>query len=394
MKNKKIIILIIIIVILIIVGIIYFFNKNLVKLDNSKIVLKSNLDIQVYDEVYISDMIEKIDGKLIDNKKIETNKLGTKEIEYIYKDNNNRKKKATMQVNIIDNEKPIILLKGSYTITVGSDNNLTDIILSADNYDKKPKREIIGDYDVNKVGSYNLVYRVTDSENNIAEENFTLYVKEKNISNVKPTSTKFEDVINTYKTSNNSIGIDISKWQEEIDFSKLKKENVEFVMIRVGTQNGFDGESIEDSYFKKNIEGALKENIPVGIYYYSYATSKKEALQQAKWVIDMVKDYKVDLPIVFDWESWIHFNTLNLSLYDINQIADTFLNEIEAAGYESMLYGSKYYLENIWESNHQIWLAHYTTKTTYTGEYLMWQLCDNGKIDGIDNYVDIDIMNK
>lgn len=394
MKNKKIIILIIIIVILIIVGIIYLFNKNTIKLDNSKIVLKSNLDIQVYDEVYISDMIEKIDGKLIDNKKIDTDKLGIKEIEYIYKDNNNRKKKATMQVSIIDNEKPIILLKGSYTIIVGSDNNLTDIILSADNYDKKPKREIIGDYDVNKVGSYDLIYRVTDSENNVAEEKFTLYVKEKSTTNVKPTYTKFEDIVNTYKNDNNIIGIDISKWQEEIDFSKLKNENVEFVMIRVGTQNGFDGISIEDSYFKKNIEGALKENILVGIYYYSYATNKKEAKEQAKWVINMIKDYKIDLPIVFDWESWIHFNTLNLSLHDINEIADTFLNELESSGYKAMLYGSKYYLENIWKSNYPVWLAHYTNQTNYTGKYLMWQLCDNGKIDGINNYVDIDIMYK
>lgn len=394
MKNKKIIILIIIIVILIIVGIIYLFNKNTIKLDNSKIVLKSNLDIQVYDEVYISDMIEKIDGKLIDNKKIDTDKLGIKEIEYIYKDNNNRKKKATMQVNIIDNEKPIILLKGSYTIIVGSDNNLTDIILSADNYDKKPKREIIGDYDVNKVGSYDLIYRVTDSENNVAEEKFTLYVKEKSTTNVKPTYTKFEDIVNTYRNDNNIIGIDISKWQEEIDFSKLKNENVEFVMIRVGTQNGFDGISIEDSYFKKNIEGALKENILVGIYYYSYATNKKEAKEQAKWVINMIKDYKIDLPIVFDWESWIHFNTLNLSLHDINEIADTFLNELESSGYKAMLYGSKYYLENIWKSNYPVWLAHYTNQTNYTGKYLMWQLCDNGKIDGINNYVDIDIMYK
>lgn len=394
MKNKKFLLLIILVVILIIIGIIYFLNKNTIKLDNSKIILKSNLDIQVYDEVYISDMIEKIDGKLIDNKKIDTNKLGTEEIEYTYKDNNNSKKKATMQVNIIDDEKPIILLKGSYTITVGSDNNLTDIILSADNYDKKPKREIVGDYDVNKVGSYNLIYKVTDSENNVAEEKFTLYVKEKSTSNIKSTSTKFEDVISTYKNDNNSIGIDISKWQKEIDFSKLKKANVEFIMIRVGTQNGFDGISIEDSYFKKNIEGALKENIPVGIYYYSYATSKKEAKEQAKWVIDMIKDYKIDLPIVFDWESWVHFNTLDLSLHDINEIADTFLNEIEISGYEAMLYGSKYYLENIWESNYPIWLAHYTSKTTYTGKYLMWQLCDNGKIDGINSYVDIDIMYK
>lgn len=299
-----------------------------------------------------------------------------------------------MQVNIIDNEKPIILLKGSYTIIVGSDNNLTDIILSADNYDKKPKREIIGDYDVNKVGSYDLIYRVTDSENNVAEEKFTLYVKEKSTTNVKPTYTKFEDIVNTYRNDNNIIGIDISKWQEEIDFSKLKNENVEFVMIRVGTQNGFDGISIEDSYFKKNIEGALKENILVGIYYYSYATNKKEAKEQAKWVINMIKDYKIDLPIVFDWESWIHFNTLNLSLHDINEIADTFLNELESSGYKAMLYGSKYYLENIWKSNYPVWLAHYTNQTNYTGKYLMWQLCDNGKIDGINNYVDIDIMYK
>ena len=76
-------------------------------------------------------------------------------------------------------------------------------------------------------------------------------------------------------------------------------------------------------------------------------------------------------------------------------MAEAFLDEVEKDGYEGMLYSSKTYLENIWMNpKHDIWLAHYTDQTTYTGSYKMWQMCENGKVDGIDTLVDIDILYK
>ena len=86
---------------------------------------------------------------------------------------------------------------------------------------------------------------------------------------------------------------------------------------------------------------------------------------------------------------------MELSIFGLNEVADSFINTVNKAGYDGMLYGSKNYLNTIWKYHtEEVWLAHYTDKTDYDGDYMMWQLCDDGKIDGIDGYVDIDILYK
>ena len=201
--------------------------------------------------------------------------------------------------------------------------------------------------------------------------------------------------MNNYKTDNTSVGIDVSKWQGDIDFKKVREAGAEFVMIRIGYQDGFDGDYVIDPYFEKNIEEAKENNLQVGIYFYSYSNSIEESEKQAEWVIKNLKNYEIDLPVVYDWEVWSSFNSINASLYKFNLMAETFLKKIENSGYITMLYISKNYLENIWElQNYKTWLAHYTNKTNYNGNYYMWQMCSDGKIDGINGYVDIDILYK
>lgn len=394
--NKKYIYLFVVLIIITVISIgIYLVWDKEIPIDNSSFTLVSDVKIEVYSDSKISSKIQNIDGTIIEDKKIDTNKLGKQKIEFLYKNAKGRKRKGVIEIEVVDTTEPFLLMGNSYTITVGDSKVLTDVILSADNYDPKPIREIIGEYDMNKVGSYPLTYKITDSSGNIEAHNFTLYVKEKNSnSSYNKTYTNFEDVISLHKTENTKIGIDVSKWQGEINFNLLKEAGVEFVIIRVGTGLGFNEPSVEDSYFKKNIEGATKAGIPVGIYYYSYATTVKEAKEQASWVANQLKNYKIDLPVAFDWESWSYFNGLNLSLHDINDIANTFLNEIEKAGYDGILYGSKLYLQNVWEPTEPVWLAHYTTKTDYDNEYLMWQLCENGRVSGINGAVDINVMYK
>ena len=81
-----------------------------------------------------------------------------------------------------------------------------------------------------------------------------------------------------------------------------------------------------------------------------------------------------------------------MNFHTLNVIADSFLEEIEKSGYKSILYGSKNYLENVWTYlDYDVWLAHYTKNTNYTGDYSYWQLCSNGRVDGISGDVDIDI---
>lgn len=111
------------------------------------------------------------------------------------------------------------------------------------------------------------------------------------------------------------------------------------------------------------------------------------------WVSRQLFPYKLDLPVVFDWECYHLFNSFDISLYDLNQIADSFLKVIERNGYRPMMYGSKNYLQEIWNLlEYDVWLAHYTKKTDYSGDYKMWQFTNVGIVPGIDSFVDIDLL--
>ncbi len=398
--NKKIIILSsIVIVAILIISLIIYFNVRIV-VDNSGFTLKDDLTVNVYSNVKVKDFIEDIDGKVVDNNKIKTTELGKVEVEFIYLNSDNRKRKGVFEVEVKDLEEPLIWLSNSYSVRVGDDVNLEDEILCADNYDSNPSCKITGDYDLNTAGNYSLVYEAEDSSGNKESVDFTLYVYEPREvtgggSSSEVTYTDFNDILEEHKNDDTLVGIDVSKWQGAIDFSKVKEAGAEFVIIRVGHQNGVGGEYVLDPYFKRNIRKALDNKLKVGIYFYSYADSKKEARKQAEWVIKQIKDYDITLPVAFDFESFTSFNIMNLSLYGLNEVAESYFSTLEDKGYDTMLYGSKNYLNAIWKYNtNKVWLAHYTDETDYDKDYMMWQLCQDGVIDGINGFVDIDILYK
>lgn len=394
MINKKILVLFLVIFITSFISLAIYLNVRIVD-DNTGFILKDNLDVSVYSNLKISDLIKIMDGKLLTDEIINTDSLGLKKVSFIYVNKENKKRRGTFNVTVVDDEKPLVWLSNSYSIKVNSDVNLEDSIMCADNYDSNPSCKIIGDYDLNKVGSYDLSYVATDSSNNKNKVDFTLYVyepkedgDEKNVS-----VTNFDEVLSSYKTKKSEVGIDVSKWQGKIDFNKVKEAGASFVMIRVGSQNGVNGEYVIDPYFEANVSSAIKSGLKVGVYFYSYADSKKEAKKQAKWVIEKIKKYQITLPVAFDWECYSSFNEMDISLFGLNEIADSFLKEIEKNGYEVMLYGSKNYLNSVWKYNkNDVWLAHYSENTDYQNDFVMWQLCQNGVIDGIEKMVDINVL--
>ena len=398
-KKKIIIISAIVIVAILIISLIIYFNVRIV-VDNSGFTLKDDLTVNVYSNVKVKDFIKDIDGKVVDNNKIKTTELGKVEVEFIYLNSDNRKRKGIFEVEVKDLEEPLIWLANSYSVRVGDDVNLEDEILCADNYDSNPSCKITGDYDLNTAGNYSLVYEAEDSSGNKESVDFTLNVYEPRSitsggSSSEVTYTDFKEIVTSHKTDDTLVGIDVSKWQGAIDFSKVKEAGAEFVIIRVGHQNGVGGEYILDPYFKRNIKEAIDTDLEVGIYFYSYADSKREARKQAEWVIKQIKDYDITLPIAFDFESFTSFNIMNLSLYQLNEVAESHFSTLEDAGYDTMLYGSKNYLNAIWKYNtNKVWLAHYTDETDYDKDYMMWQLCQDGVIDGINGFVDIDILYK
>ena len=375
------------------------------EIDNTGYTLIENLKVPVYSKLKVKDLIASIDGKVITNKTLNTEELGKQEVSFVYKDKNNKEKRGVFTIDVVDEEKPLVWLSGSYSARVGSDLNLEDEIFCADNYDSNPTCKIEGTYDLNTAGTYNLTYVATDSNKNEERINFTLNVYEPAPATTTQTPapaeereevvTAFNDVVATHKDENTEIGIDVSKWQGDIDFRKVKDAGATFVMIRVGSQQGVDGEYILDPYFKQNIENALANDLKVGVYFYSYANSKKEARKQATWVLDQIKDYEITLPIAFDWECYNSFNQMELSLFGLNEVAESFLEKVEDKGYDGMLYGSKNYLNSIWKyHDYDVWLAHYTDQTDYDSHYVMWQLCQDGRIDGINTAVDINVLYK
>ncbi len=414
MKNKIIIIVIFICILisssLLIFVIIPNINKKveikkqeeLIKNAVIEVKLKDDLNIPFGSEVHISDFIESINGGLIKDKEINTESLGKKEISFQYKNDDGIVVPYRFNVTIYDDVVPLIWMGGSISVEKGYQGNIADRIMCADNETVKPNCYVEGDYDINTPGKYSVVMKAIDKSGNISSKDFTLNVYEPvedDNSSSKPTqsnisTTPYNEIVKKYKNDNTSIGIDVSGWQGEIDYQKVKDAGVEFAFIKVGGEKGLDGEYYVDSKFIRNIEGFNSVGIPVGVYIFSYAKNKQQGHEEALWVIDQIKNYKVDLPLVFDWENWGDFNEFNMSLYDLYAAAKEFVKVANEHGYQGSTYGSKNYLEKAWFGVPGIiWLAHYNNETSYKG-HTFWQICDDGIVDGINGRVDIDIWYK
>lgn len=364
----------------------------------------SDKSIEVYDKnVKVKDIIDKSNVEIINkNEKLDTIKLGENKITIKYKyKKRNYKYDAIYKVE--DSSKPVFLSASeSRTIVKGENINFCDSLNFADNYDNEVKCEIQGSYDINTIGEYNLKYVLTDINNNVSEKDFTVNVIERSnnsssrSSNYQMKTIPFSEAINDYKTDNTMIGIDVSYWQQNIDYKKVKAAGCEFVIIRIGVNSDIDKTIDVDSFYEKNIKSAKEAGLKVGVYVYTSAIDNETAKKHADWVVKVLNGEKLDFPIAFDWENWSKFRSYKISMYDLTSSFISFKNEVEKYGYSAMLYSSLNYLEKIWMFNdeYDVWLAHYTSKTNYEGKYVMWQMGNTGRIDGIYGDVDIDIYYK
>lgn len=362
-----------------------------------KIVELSKDKIGYNEKITLNELISNINGDYPENQIIDTTKLGKQKIKFEYLHQEEQLMVPyEIEFEIVDLVPPTIYFNSPITITVGTDTNLINKLISFDDLDDNPQREIVGAYNLNAIGNYDLKFVITDNYGNESTKDFTLKVVKKSNSSSSGSvkTTPFKTYLNNYKKENTKIGIDVSKWQYDINFDKVKQEGVEFAIIKLGGTDGLDGEPYIDKYYEKNIEGFTKVGIPVGLYYFSHANTKEKAINEAKYLLENIKGYKIDLPIYFDWENFSNFNKYNMSRKTLNDVAKAFINTIKKAGYESMIYGSKNYLNNFWDVKEEnVWLAHYTSNTDYDGKYNMWQLTSTCKISGItENTVDVDIM--
>ena len=234
---------------------------------------------------------------------------------------------------------------------------------------------------------------------------------------------KFADFKADYKKSNTMLGMDVSKYQGNIDFKKAKAAGVEFVILRCYVRNNYYDKTKKkyvwcnapDTKFEQYYKDAKAAGLKVGLYFFTCDYTEEN---MRKYTQDMIKKCKlsekqIDFPIAFDWENFDYYkrahkskgwstSTMNKKIdEDLNKMVAIFAEEVEKAGYTASIYGSKSRLEGTWSpsikamnqgKNHlSIWMAHWVSKSSYKGSYYMWQVNSHGRVPGISGDVDLDI---
>lgn len=194
-------------------------------------------------------------------------------------------------------------------------------------------------------------------------------------------------------------GIDVSVFQGDIDWNKVKADGIDFVMIRAGFRGyGENGSLNEDVKFRENCKNALAAGLNVGVYFFSQAITEAEAAEEARFVLDIISDYNITYPVAYDWETIeydVNARTENMSTEQITACANAFCDVIEKAGYETVIYFNcelgyfNYDLSKI--NNYHFWLAEYFSIPSFYYDYKIWQYTDKGQVDGIAGEVDINI---
>ncbi|MBR1861988.1 MAG: glycoside hydrolase family 25 protein [Lachnospiraceae bacterium] len=193
------------------------------------------------------------------------------------------------------------------------------------------------------------------------------------------------------------LGVDISKYQDYIDFNKVKKNGIDFVMIRLGARGYGTGQITIDDYFFDNLKRATDAGLKVGVYFSSQAINTDEAIEEAETVIDSIGEYRLDYPIAFDM-GFVDNDTARiegLSNNERTEIAKTFLDYVSGEGYTGCIYGTKeWFIKEIEMSKltaYDFWLAQEEDLPDYPYKFSIWQYSRKGTVDGISGYVNLNI---
>lgn len=208
-----------------------------------------------------------------------------------------------------------------------------------------------------------------------------------------------------YKRKN--IGVDVSQYNGTIDWKSVKNSGIDFAMIRVGFRGwGQAGNFKEDSNFKANFEAAKAAGLKVGVYFVTQAITEQESIEEANWVLNKIRNYKLDYPVALDIEKSTEPNgngrADHLDKNTRTILAKRFCEVIQNAGYIPIIYlnvnWAKNYLDMSRLSEYDVWIANYkhdmNLVPSYTGPYTIWQYTDVGIINGIPGYTDVNVCYK
>lgn len=183
-------------------------------------------------------------------------------------------------------------------------------------------------------------------------------------------------------------GIDVSQWQGNIDFNKVKASGINFVILRAGYGKYL---SQKDPFFEQNYARAKAAGLNVGVYWYSYAKSEADARAEAKICMEAIKGKQFEYPIYFDLEEQSQFSR---GTAFCSALVTAFCSELEKAGYFAGLYISRsplqQYITAEVAKKYALWIAEYNNKCNYGGSYGMWQYTSGGRVNGISGTVDMD----
>jgi len=196
------------------------------------------------------------------------------------------------------------------------------------------------------------------------------------------------------------MGVDVSRFQGDIDWASLKKAGVEYAIIRVGLRGYGTGKIVVDDHCQNNIKNAVANGLKVGVYFYSAAISQAEAEEEAQCALDQIKGFQISYPVYLDIEESTSATdrTKGLTAADHTAIAEAFLKKIADAGYQPAIYGNlktfTLMLDLKQLEKYPKWLASYSLPIYYPYAYESIQYTENGAIDGIKGDVDLNISFK
>ena len=218
------------------------------------------------------------------------------------------------------------------------------------------------------------------------------YEKLDDLSNISDDDPDINEQFLSYGVS---YGIDVSEWQGKINWEKVASTGISFAIIRCGFRYIESNELGEDARFKENIEGAINSGLKVGVYFYGTAINKEEAREEAEYTVNLIKDYNLTYPVVYDAETFDRGRLIGISDSVITENILTYMDVIESYGYASMVYSNSSAFYNRLDTgkfdSRLLWLAHYIDKTDYKGNYNMWQYTSEGSVSGIDGFVDLNV---
>ena len=193
------------------------------------------------------------------------------------------------------------------------------------------------------------------------------------------------------------LGVDVSSYQGNIDWQAIRDAGATFAIIRVaGRGYGQAGGIYEDKLARINYEGAKRAGLKVGVYFFSQAITTQEAVEEARYILDITRDWDLQMPVVYDWERMDgDTRTANTDRRTVTDCMLAFCEEVEKAGRTPMVYfnpehaGSQFYIEEV--TRYKFWLAFYTDWMTFPYEVNMWQYTSTGKIPGVEGTVDLNL---